>query len=169
MSPAITSCAPATRTVGWKRTFPGSGWVTFDPTPPSAGDSHGPVFPAGPVLRLVSAQLERVGHQLRFLASGPTGEKRPAKFHGLGGFSAPEIRALKRRSMNGLTAWQATHPRLSMVFPIALVFALVVLRFDWISALLRWLALSWQVRRAPTERNNPQLASRLYAELLAAT
>jgi hypothetical protein len=52
------------------------------------------------------------------------------------------------------------------VFPIALVFALVVLRFDWIRAALRWLVFSWQVRRAPAERNNPQLASRLYAELL---
>jgi len=47
---------------------------------------------------------------------------------------------MKRRGMNGLTAWQAVHPRLSIVFPIALVFALVVLRFDWIRAALRWLA-----------------------------
>src|SRR5208337_1518352 len=73
---------------------------------------------------------------------------------------------MKRRGMNGLTAWQAVHPRLSIVFPIALVFGLIVLRFDWIRASLRWLVLFWQVRRAPTERNNPQLASRLYAELL---
>src|SRR5208283_6157201 len=61
---------------------------------------------------LVSAQLERVGHQLRLLASDPTGEKCPAKFHGLDRFSAPEIRA-HEASRHGRSDGLASRPSLA--------------------------------------------------------
>jgi hypothetical protein len=146
--------------------FPGSGWVTFDPTPPGAGDATG-LF-SRLALYVDWFQLNwnewvinyDFSHQIQLAKSVRQNSTDWA------GLARRKFERMKRRGMNGLTAWQAVHPRLSIVFPIALVFALVVLRFDWIRAALRWLALFWQVRRAPTERNNPQLASRLYAELL---
>jgi len=68
--------------------------------------------------------------------------------------------------MLGLTEWQRRHSYLSLVFPVALVLLLVVLRFDWIRSLVRWLSLALQMRQPTALRNNPQLASRLYAEML---
>jgi hypothetical protein len=43
-----------------------------------------------------------------------------------------------------------------------------VLRFDWIRSGLRWLTLALQMRQPTALRNNPQLASRLYTEMLRA-
>jgi hypothetical protein len=129
--------------------FPGSGWVTFDPTPPGAGDATG-LF-SRLALYVDWFQLNwnewvinyDFSHQIQLAKSVRQNSTDWA------GLARRKFERMKRRGMNGLTAWQA-----------------VVLRFDWIRAALRWLALFWQVRRAPTERNNPQLASRLYAELL---
>ena len=75
------------------------------------------------------------------------------------------FRRTQNRAMSGLTRWQQDHARLSLLFPFALVLLLIILRFDWIRALLRWLSLSLQLRRSSEVRSNPQLASRLYAEL----
>ncbi|MGB2645986.1 MAG: DUF4129 domain-containing protein, partial [Candidatus Acidiferrum sp.] len=55
---------------------------------------------------------------------------------------------------------------LSLLLPMAIVFLLLALRFDLVIALARRLWLSWQLRSADNERTNPQLASRLYGELL---
>jgi hypothetical protein len=68
--------------------------------------------------------------------------------------------------MNGLMDWQNSHSYLRAVFPTVLVFLLVVLRLDWIRSLARWLSLSLQIRKPAEKRDNPQLASRLYAEML---
>jgi transglutaminase-like putative cysteine protease len=146
--------------------FPGSGWVAFDPTPPSPGDTTG-LF-SRLALYVDWFQLNwnewvinyDFSHQIQL---AKIVRQNSTDWTGL---ARRKFEHMKRRGMNGLTAWQAVHPRLSIVFPIALVFGLIVLRLDWIRASLRWLVLFWQVRRAPTERNNPQLASRLYAELL---
>jgi hypothetical protein len=76
------------------------------------------------------------------------------------------FRRMQDRGMNGLTEWQRSHAYLRVVFPVALVFLLVVLRSDWIRSLLLWLSLSLQMRRPAAQRDNPQLASRLYADML---
>jgi transglutaminase-like putative cysteine protease len=146
--------------------FPGSGWVTFDPTPAAAGDAAG-LF-SRMALYFDWFQLNwnewvinyDFSHQVQLARNVRQGSTDWA------GITRRKFERMKRRGMNGLTGWQAAHPWLSIVFPIALVCALVVLRFDWIRAALRWATLSWQVRHAPAERTNPQLASRLYAELL---
>jgi transglutaminase-like putative cysteine protease len=146
--------------------FPGSGWVTFDPTPPGAGDATGFFSRLGLYVDWFQLNWNEwvinydFSHQIRLARNVRQNSTDWASL------ARRKFERMKRRGMNGLTAWQAVHPLLSILFPIALVFALVVLRFDWIRASLRWLALSWQVRHAPAERNNPQLASRLYAELL---
>ena len=146
--------------------FPGSGWVTFDPTPPGAGNATG-LF-SRLALYVDWFQLNWNEWVINYDFSHQIQLARNVRQSSTDwtGLARRKFERMKRRGMDGLTAWQAVHPWLSIVFPIALVFALVVLRFDWIRAMLRWLVLSWQVRHAPAERNNPQLASRLYAELL---
>jgi len=53
-----------------------------------------------------------------------------------------------------------------LVFPMLLVFSLVVLRLGWVRSSLRWLSLRWDANLNSSVRNNPQLAARLYMELL---
>ena len=58
------------------------------------------------------------------------------------------------------------HGGLGVLIPLTVLAFLILLRFDALSAMLQRLWLSWQLRSAKTARANPQLASRLYAELL---
>jgi len=146
--------------------FPGSGWVTFDPTPPGAADATGLFSRLGLYVDWFQLNWNEwvinydFSHQIQLARNVRQNSTDWA------GLARRKFEHMKRRGMKGLTLWQAVHPRLSFVFPIALVFGLVVLRFDWIRASLRWLTLFWQISHAPAERSNPQLASRLYAELL---
>ena len=55
---------------------------------------------------------------------------------------------------------------LRLLLPLAIALFLLALRFDLVVALVRRLRLSWQLRSPESARSNPQLASRLYAELL---
>jgi transglutaminase-like putative cysteine protease len=146
--------------------FPGSGWVTFDPTPPAAGDAAG-LF-SRMALYFDWFQLNWNEWVINYDFSHQIQLARNVRQNSTdwAGLMRRKFERMKYRGMNSLTAWQTAHRRLSILFPIALVFALVVLRFDWIRTVLRRVSLSWQVRHAPAERANPQLASRLYAELL---
>jgi transglutaminase-like putative cysteine protease len=146
--------------------FPGSGWVTFDPTPAAAG-SEGGLF-SRLNLYLDWMQLnwnEWVvnydwAHQIllaKNVKQNSTDYSESVR---------QWFRRTQDRAMSGLTEWQRTHSSLRLLFPLALVLLLVILRFDWIRSLIRWLSLSAQMWRPAAERNNPQLASRLYNELL---
>jgi hypothetical protein len=55
---------------------------------------------------------------------------------------------------------------LGWLLPLAIGLFLLALRFDLVVALARRLWLSWQLRSPELARSNPQLASRLYGELL---
>ncbi len=145
--------------------FPGSGWITFDPTPPGPEQSSG-IFSR---LNLYLDWLQLTwnewvvnydfAHQFQLAQNVSRGSRNWNE-------SAREwFRRTQDRGMSGLTRWQQTHAKLSLLFPFALVFLLVVLRFDWIRRLVGWLSLSLQLRNAPANRSNPQLASRLYADL----
>src|SRR5260370_1100382 len=58
------------------------------------------------------------------------------------------------------------HNGLGVLIPLTVLAFLILLRFDALTAILRRLRLSWQIRSPKTARSNPQLASGLYAELL---
>ena len=146
--------------------FPGSGWITFDPTP-AASDSRGGLF-SRLNLYLDWMQLNwnewvvnyDFAHQMLMAKN-------------VGQSSTDYSEALRRwfrraqdRGMAGLTEWQRRHAYLSVVFPAALVLLLVALRFDWFRSAVRWLILALQMNQPTAHRNNPQLASRLYAEML---
>jgi len=146
--------------------FPGSGWVTFDPTPPSAGEAMGLLSRMALYFDWFQLNWNEwvinydFSHQVQLARNMRQGSTDWA------GITRRKFEQMKHRSMNSLTGWQAVHPWLSILFPIALVFVLVVLRFDWIRTALRRITLSWQLRHSAAEHNNPQLASRLYTELL---
>ena len=68
--------------------------------------------------------------------------------------------------MERLTEWQRSHPLWRFVFPVVLILLLFALRLGWLRSFLGWLSLALQANLPAAERNNPQLASRLYSELL---
>jgi Domain of unknown function (DUF4129) len=68
--------------------------------------------------------------------------------------------------MERLADWQRSHALLRFAFPILLIASLVLLRMDWLRSLVRWLRLEWLANLPAEKRNNPQMASRLYTELL---
>jgi len=146
--------------------FPGNGWITFDPTP--AANPGAPGLFSRLNLYLDWMQLNwnewvvnyDFAHQL-LLAKNVQRNSTDysAALHAW-------FQRTQERGMSGLTEWQKGHASLRVVFPAALVFLLVVLRFNWIQSLLRWLSLGLQMRKPAERRDNPQLASRLYVEML---
>ena len=146
--------------------FPGSGWITFDPTPAANGSEAGLFSRLNLYLDWMQLTWNEwvinydFAHQLvmaRNVRQNSTDYSESFR---------QWFRRAQERGMTGLTEWQRRHSYLSLVFPVALVFLLVVLRFDWIRAAVGWLSLALQMRQPTALRNNPQLASRLYTEML---
>jgi len=146
--------------------FPGSGWITFDPTPPANGSERGLFSRLNLYLDWMQLNWNEwiinydFAHQLvmaKNVRQNSTDYSESFRHW---------FRRAQERGMTRLTEWQRRHAYLSIVFPVALVFLLVVLRFDWIRSVVRWLSLALQMRQPKSLRNNPQLASRLYTEML---
>jgi transglutaminase-like putative cysteine protease len=146
--------------------FPGSGWISFDPTPPGP-DEYSGVF-ARLNLYLDWMQLNwnewvvnyDFAHQMLLAQNVEHGSRNWNET------VRDWFRRMQERGMSGLTRWQNDHAKLSLLFPAALVFILAILRFNWIRSVFRWLRLYLPLRSSPADRSNPQLASRLYADLL---
>jgi hypothetical protein len=146
--------------------FPGSGWIAFDPTPPSNGSESGLFSRLN--LYLDWMQLTWNEWVINYDFTHQLAMAKDVRQNSTD-YSESFRRWFQRtqeRGMAGLIEWQRRHLYLSLLFPAALVFLLVALRFDWIRSLARWLTLALQMRQPTTLRNNPQLASRLYAEML---
>jgi transglutaminase-like putative cysteine protease len=147
--------------------FPRFGWLVFDPTPPATDAPLDLMSRLGLYIDWFQLTWNEwvinydFSHQLSLAQNVRKGsldwtESVPKKF-----------RHAESRGMAALTTWQGAHAYLRTIFPIALVLLLVILRFDWIVAVVRWLSLRWQIAAAGTaNEHNPQLASRLYSELL---
>jgi hypothetical protein len=146
--------------------FPASGWITFDPTPAANGSEAGLFSRLNLYLDWMQLTWNEwvinydFAHQLvmaRNVRQNSTDYSESFR---------QWFRSMQERGMIGLIEWQLRHTYLSLILPVALVFLLVVLRLDWIRSALRWLSLALQMRQPTGLRNNPQLASRLYAEML---
>jgi len=146
--------------------FPGSGWITFDPTPAATASRAGLFSRLNLYLDWMQLTWNEwvinydFAHQLlmaKNVRQNSTDYSESIRRW---------FRRTQERGMSGLIKWQRGHTFLSILFPVALVFLLVVLRFDWIRSAFRWLSLALQMRQPTARRNNPQLASRLYAEML---
>jgi protein-glutamine gamma-glutamyltransferase len=146
--------------------FPGIGWLTFDPTPPSNDE------PTGLLSRLELYidwfQLTwnewvinyDFSHQISLAKSvGQTTTDWKKKWR-------ERFQRLQDHGMERLTEWQRAHGFMRFLFPIVLVLALGFLRLGWLRSFFHWLGMTWFTRTSDAERNNPQMASRLYAELL---
>jgi hypothetical protein len=146
--------------------FPGNGWITFDPTP-SSGEQMSGLFSR---LALYADWFQLTWNEwvINYDFSHQISLARTA-----GQVSSDwrnegqrKFQRFRDRGMEQLTEWQRAHPVLRLVLPVAMVLALFALRLEWLRSFFRWLGFAWLARRPATARNNPQLASRLYTELL---
>ena len=146
--------------------FPGSGWLIFDPTPAAPESTGGYQTSLGKYVDWMELSWREwvidydLTHQMqlsRMMRQNSADWTVTTRV---------KFRNLENRSIKALVAWQRSHSRLSLVVPALAALLLLVLRFPWIRALFDWLSLIWQTNLSSDQRNNPQLASRLYSELL---
>ena len=147
--------------------FPGTGWVTFDPTP-AAIENFGSFVAARSVRRLDGTDLERVGDQLRFCAPGANGANHAAQHAELDGSRrAPGSQRKRRTVSSGCDRGWTDVGTITFAVPMAIALLLVLLRYDVLRAGIRRLRLYLQLRAPEGARANPQLASRLYCGIAA--
>ena len=143
--------------------FSGADWQTFDPTPPAPENDAGFLTRLGKYIDWMEITWSEwvigydFGHQMA-LAQGLQRDSRDL---------SESLRAWYReQQLRGRSWMKSWHGGLSVLIPLVLLAFLILLRYDALSAMVRRLRLWWQLRSAKTARTNPQLASRLYAELL---
>jgi hypothetical protein len=147
--------------------FPGNGWVTFDPTPAAAQD-FGLFSRLGQYIDWMELSWNEwvinydFAHQLQMAQIMQHSTRNWTE----------SVRAWfgseQRERRRWMKAWLTRHDAFSFALPLALILFLVVLRYNLVGEAIRRLRLYWQLRSPESERANPQLASRLYAELLRA-
>ena len=146
--------------------FPGTGWLTFDPTPAAPESAGGFRARLGQYIDWMELSWREwvinydLNHQMQL--------SRMMRQNSVDWTvtTRTRFRNLENRGIKALVAWQRSHGRLGLAVPILALLLLVVLRFQWIRALFSWFSLIWQTNLSPAQRNNAQLASRLYTELL---
>jgi hypothetical protein len=74
--------------------------------------------------------------------------------------------AEQRNSKRWIRSWLYREGALTFALPLGLVLFLVALRYDLLRTAVRRLRLYWQLRAPDSGQANPQLASRLYDELM---
>ena len=143
--------------------FPGSGWFTFDPTPPGAEPEGGFLARLGQYMDWFELSWNEwiinydFVHQI-LLAQNLQMRTRNWAELGRAWYAKQQDRG--RRWMKSWTVG------LRLLIVGAGLLFLLVMRFDLVVALARRLRLSWQMRTPEAARSHPQLASRLYEELL---
>jgi protein-glutamine gamma-glutamyltransferase len=142
---------------------PGNGWVVFDPTPAGPEGGSGILTRLGQYMDLMQLTWNEwvisydIAHQM-VLAQNVERSSRTWK-------EATQSK-FQRWQSKGRKWMKSWHTSLGLLIPVALVLFLVVLRFNLIAEGIRRIRLFFQLRASESARNNPQLASRLYSELL---
>jgi transglutaminase-like putative cysteine protease len=146
--------------------FPGNGWQTFDPTPAA------PENTASILSRLeqyadwmaITWREWVIGydfaHQMVFAQNLQRNSRNWSEA------TRSWFEQKERAGKKWIKSWQFQHGPLGYLLPVSLVLFLVALRFNLIAELFRRMRLFLQLRSRKTVRTDPQLASRLYAELL---
>ena len=145
--------------------FPGSGWVTFDPTP-AAAQNFGFLSRLGLYIDWMEVTWNEwvinydFAHQVQMAQVMQRNTRNWTE-------SARSWFTKKESSgKQWLRSWLDRRGGVTFVLPIAIGLLLVLLRYDVLRIALDKLRLYFQLRTPEATRANPQLASRLYAELL---
>jgi protein-glutamine gamma-glutamyltransferase len=146
--------------------FPGNGWRVFDPTPSSAAGGNGLLSRLGLYIDWMQITWNEwvIGYDFAHQVVLAQNLQRSSKNWG------ESTRAwFDRKQRDGkrwLKSWQLRHGSLGYMLPAALVLLLVALRYNAPVEMFRRIRLFLQMRASKFVRSDPQLASRLYGELL---
>jgi protein-glutamine gamma-glutamyltransferase len=143
--------------------FPGTGWMTFDPTPPGAEDAGGFFSRLGQYMDWFELSWNEWVINYDFIHQillAQTMQRTTRSWTEIARSWFTHQQAKGRRWMRSRNDW------LRLLIPCVIVLFLMALRFDLVVAFVRRLWLSWQLRSPELAKSNPQLASRLYGELL---
>ncbi len=145
--------------------FPGSGWITFDPTP-AAAENSGLLSRLAKYLDWMQLTWSEwvinydFSHQVQMAQTLQRSSRNWTQ-----ALSAWFARA-QINSRQRLKSMQLRHGTLGLLLPLLLILLLMALRYDLLGKVLRRLRLYWQLHAPKSPQANPLLASRLYAELL---
>ncbi len=143
--------------------FPGMDWEVFDPTPAGPEDEAGFLSRMGKYADWMQLTWSEwvIGYDFAHQVTLAQDVQRGTR--DLSESWRAWYRLQQVRGRRWMRSW---HRGLEVLIPLAVIAFLILLRFEALSAMLQRLLLSWQLRSGKTTRANPQLASRLYAELL---
>ena len=143
--------------------FPGTGWMTFDPTPPGAEPSGGLFSRLGQYIDWFELSWNEWVINYDFVHQVLLAQNMQRSTRAWTEIARAWFLNQQERGRRWMRSWNSG---LRLLLPLAIALFLLALRFDLVVALVRRLRLSWQLRSPESARSNPQLASRLYAELL---
>jgi hypothetical protein len=145
--------------------FPGTGWVMFDPTPAST-EQFGFLSRLGQYVDWMELTWNEwvinydFAHQVQ-MAQNMQRNTRNWTEAARNWFTLQQMRGKQQ-----LKSWLDRRGDITFALPLALAILLVLLRYDVLRILVNKARFYFQLRQ-PTRRSaNPQLASRLYSELL---
>jgi transglutaminase-like putative cysteine protease len=143
--------------------FPGMDWQIFDPTPAAPENESGFLTRLGKYADWMEITWSEwvIGYDFAHqMVMAQTMQRSSRDL-------SESLRAwYARQQVRGRSWMKSWHTGLGLLIPLAVLAFLILLRFDALSAILRRFRLWWQLRSPKAGRSNPQLASRLYAELL---
>jgi protein-glutamine gamma-glutamyltransferase len=145
--------------------FPGTGWVTFDPTPAS-NEQTGFMSRLGLYIDWLELNWNEwvinydFAHQVQ-MAQNMQRNTRNWTEAARNWFMLQQVRGKQK-----LKSWLDRSGDITFALPAALAILLVLLRYDVLGYAVRNLRFNLQLRRPSRGAANPQLASRMYAELL---
>jgi hypothetical protein len=146
--------------------FPGNGWQIFDPTPSSIEGGNGFLTRLGLYIDWMQITWNEwvIGYDFAHQVTLAQNLQRGSKNWGESARSW-----FDRKQQDGkrwLKSWQLEHGSLGYLLPAVLVLLLLALRYNVPAEVIRRARLFLRIRAAKSGRSDPQLASRLYAELL---
>src|SRR5467141_422910 len=146
--------------------FPGNEWQVFDPTPASPENETGILTRLGQYADWMEITWSEwvIGYDFAHQVALALNLQRDSRNWSE---SARDWFEHKQRAgKKWMKSWQLQRGVLGYLLPVALVLFLAALRFNVLAELSRRIRLFFQLRGSTVARTNPQLASRLYAELL---
>src|SRR3989454_2971806 len=146
--------------------FPGNEWQVFDPTPAAPENSGNFLTRLGQYADWLQITWSEwvIGYDFAHQLVLAQNLQRTSK--SWSETARDWFRMKQRASRKWMQSWQFQHGAIGFLLPVFLVALLVALRFNLFAELIRRVRLFLQLRGARSAQSNPQLASRLYSELL---
>lgn len=146
--------------------FPGLGWQVFDPTPAGPGSGSSLLTRLGLYVDWMQITWNEWVIGYDFVHQLTLAQNLQHSSKNWGDAARVWFDRKQRDSKRWLKSWQFRHGTLGYLLPAILVLLLVALRYNVPGEFFRRLRLFLQIRAANSVRSDPQLASRLYGELL---